>query len=69
MTFFGAETQVGPELSCGNSLVVQCLGLHASISGDMGSIPGQGTQIPRVINHLKKSLQHLAKYIALVICI
>ena len=54
MTFFGAETQVGLELSCGNSLVVHCLGLHASISGGMGLIPGLGTQIPWVINHLKK---------------
>ena len=29
----------------GNSLVFQLLGLHLSIAGGMGSIPGQGTKI------------------------
>ena len=28
----------------GNSLTVQCLGLHASITGVPGLIPGQGTK-------------------------
>ena len=28
----------------GNSLVFQLLGLHLSIAGGMGSIPGQGTK-------------------------
>ena len=31
----------------GTSLAVQCLGLHASSAGDMGSVSGQGTKIPR----------------------
>ena len=30
----------------GNSLAVQCLGLHASTTGGTGSIPSQGTKIP-----------------------
>ena len=30
----------------GNSLVVQWLGLCASTAGDMGSIPGQATNVP-----------------------
>ena len=31
----------------GTSLVVQGLGLHACIAGDVGSIPGRGTKIPQ----------------------
>ena len=37
----------------GNSLVVQWLGLHASIAGGPGSIPGQGT---RVLQAAQRSL-------------
>ena len=38
----------------GNSLVVQWLGLWASISGDMGCIPGWGTKIPHAAGCGKK---------------
>ena len=31
-----------------NSQSVQCLGLHASATGGMGSIPGDGTKVPHV---------------------
>ena len=38
----------------GNSLVVQCLGLHASTAGGKGSIPGQGTKIQQAVQHGQK---------------
>ena len=34
---------------CGTSLVVQWLGIHTSIAGSTGSIPGQGTKIPHAL--------------------
>ena len=33
------------EVKDGNSLVVQCLGLHTFTAKGVGSIPGQGTKI------------------------
>ena len=44
---FISHTQVNNG-STRNSLAVQWLGLHPSIAGDTGSIPGRGTTIPRV---------------------
>lgn len=38
----------------GKSLVVQCLGLHASTAGSKGLISGQGTKIPRALWHGQK---------------
>ena len=38
----------------GNSLAVQWLGLRASMVGGTGSIPGQGTKIPRIMLHGQK---------------
>ena len=35
----------------GNSLEVQCLGLHTSTAGGMGLIPGQETKIPHAMWH------------------
>ena len=37
-----------------SSLAVQWLRLHASTSGDAGSIPDQGTKIPHTRQHDKK---------------
>ena len=37
------------------SLAVQWLGLHASTAGGVGSIPGQGTEIPQAAWHGQKS--------------
>ena len=39
----------------GSSLAVQWLGLHASIAGGMGSIPGWGTKIPQALRHSQKN--------------
>ena len=36
-------------LALGSSLVVQWLGLHALTAKGPGSIPGQGTKIPRAV--------------------
>ena len=38
----------------GNSLVIQWLGLHASIAEGTGSIPGQGTKSPQATWHGQK---------------
>ena len=38
----------------GNSPVIQWLGLRASTSGGMGSIPGRGTKIPQATQRGKK---------------
>ena len=38
----------------GTSLAVQWLGLRASTSGAMGSIPGQGTKILQASRHCQK---------------
>ena len=38
------DSKTGP---WGNSLAVQWLGLHTSTAGGTGSIPGQGTKIPK----------------------
>ena len=35
----------------GTSLAVQCLRLCASTAGGMGSIPGQGNEIPNALQH------------------
>ena len=35
------------------SLVVQCLGLHASTAGVPGSVPGLGTKIPQTARAAK----------------
>ena len=37
--------QLSKWISCGTSLIVQWLRLHAPTAGDTGSIPGQGTKI------------------------
>ena len=47
-------------LCWGNSLEAQWLGLHASIAGDMGSIPGQGSKIP-LATHQKKKKKNFLK--------
>lgn len=39
----------------GNSMVVQRLGLHVSITGDTGSIPGQATNIPHAVMQPKNN--------------
>ena len=36
-------------ISTGTSLAIKWLRLHASIAGDMSSIPGQGTQTPHAV--------------------
>ena len=38
----------------GNSLVVQCLGLHAFTAEGIGSIPGQRIKFPPAMWHSKK---------------
>ena len=43
------------------SLEVQWLGLHASIAGDKGSIPGRGTQIPHATQHGQKEKKKSAQ--------
>ena len=40
--------------SIGNSLMVQRLGLRASIAGGMGSIPGQGAKISQAMQRGQK---------------
>ena len=40
----------------GNSLVIQWLGLHASIAEGTGSIPGQGTKSPQATWHGQKKI-------------
>jgi len=42
------------ETTPGNSMVVQCLGLCASTTGGVGSIPGQGSKIPHAAQQKKK---------------
>ena len=42
-------TAVGQGWKPGTFLVVQWLGLQAATAGGMGSIPGQGTRIPRAM--------------------
>ena len=44
-------------------LAIQRLGLHASTTGDMNSIPGQGTKIP----HAKKKRETL--YVCVCACV
>ena len=39
---------------CLNSLVLQWLGLYASTSGTVGSVPSQGTKIPHAKQSQKK---------------
>ena len=49
-------------LSYGNSVKVQWLGLSTSTAGDMGLIPGRGSQIPPAFWHgLKKKSRLLAE--------
>ena len=48
----------------GASLAVQWLGLHASIAGGTGLIPGQGTQIPHATQHGQKEKKKCPKGIA-----
>ena len=43
----------------GNSLVVQWLGLHASIAGGPGSIPCQGTNIPQAVQNGQRKKKRL----------
>ena len=45
----------------GTSLAVQWLRLCAPNAGDMGSIPGRGTQIPHVTKHRKNNNSNLKK--------
>ena len=45
----------------GNSLAVQWLGLYASTAGGPGSIPGQGTKIPRAMWNAKKMKTKILK--------
>ena len=54
-TFQGKGNQVSP---LGNSLVVQWLGLSASITVDWGSIPGQVTKILQAAWHGQKKKFH-----------
>ena len=42
------------EMTPGDSMVVQCLGLCASATGGLGSIPGQGSKIPHATQWGKK---------------
>ena len=42
------------EMTPGNSMVVQCLGLCVSPTGGLGSIPGQGSKIPHAAQQQKK---------------
>ena len=46
-------------------LAIQQLGLHASTTGDMNSIPGQGTKIP----HAKKKRETLYVCVCAHVCI
>ena len=45
-------------------LAIQQLGLHASTTGDMNSIPGQGTKIP----HAKKK-ERLCMCVCVRMCV
>ena len=45
------------------SLVVQWVGLHASTTRDVGSIPGQGTEIPHGTRCRKKNYKKNLKEI------
>ena len=63
---WGPEAQTAGEFcknpKQGNPLVVQWLGLHALTAEGLGSIPGQGTQIPqaaRLSQRKRKRLTYL----------
>ena len=43
------QLNIKKQTTLGASLVVQQLRLHASTAGGMGSIPGQGTEIPHTM--------------------
>ena len=45
-------------------LAIQWLGLHASTTGDMNSVPGQGTKIP----HAKKKRDCACVYVCVCVC-
>lgn len=47
-----------------NSLLVQWLGLHASIAGAVALIPGQGTEVSHVMWHHQKKKKPNNKNIA-----
>ena len=46
---------------CGNSLVVQWVGLHVSTAGGPGSIPGGGTKILQAARHSQKKKKRKKK--------
>ena len=52
----GISKPVFLKVYVGNFLVVQCLGLHAFNSKFLGSIPGQGTNIPHAMQEGQKKI-------------
>ena len=52
-------------VSRGTSLAVQWLGLHASTTGGLGSIPARGTKIPQVHSQKKKKTNSAGSWLRL----
>ena len=44
-------------------------GLCASIAGGTGSIPGQGTKIPKDAQHSQKKKKKVFKYMCVCVCV